>query len=74
MKNTVNISFEDINVLRKTFKNAIDIIDSLGQNSGSVIGPDVVPKETKKDKVSKYKDLLTSGARGTKPNQLKKKK
>lgn len=74
MKNTVNISFEDINVLRKTFKNAIDIIDSLGHNSGSVNGPDVVPKESKAQKVDKYKTLIGSGARARKPNHLKYKK
>ena len=70
----VIIPIQDIKCLRGHLDAIEGILQKYGHNSGSVIGPDVVPKETKKDKVSKYKNLLTSGARGTKPNQLKKKK
>lgn len=50
---------------------AIDEI--IGQGSaGSVIAPGAKPKETRKDRVNKYKNMISTGARGTKPNHLKK--
>lgn len=69
----VSIPFDDMKCLRGHLNAIEEILQKYGHNSGSVNGPDVVPKETKKDKVSKYKDLITSGLRAKKPNQLKKK-
>lgn len=39
---------------------------------GSDKAPKVSHKETKKQKVNKYKDLIASGSRAKKPNYLKK--
>lgn len=70
---TVQIPIKDLNVLRKTFKEAQDIINRLGSQLGSEETPVVVPpKESKAQKINKYKSLIGSGARGTKPNHLKK--
>jgi hypothetical protein len=75
MKNSVNISQDNINVLRETFKKAIDFLDSLGMVGElpiEVAAPKPAPKETRSQKVNKYKDLIGSGQRGKKPEYLKK--
>lgn len=67
------ISIEDLNVLRKTFRKAEEIIIRLGAEFGSEKSPNATfKKETKTQKVNKYKDLITSGKRVKKPNHLKK--
>jgi hypothetical protein len=72
---TITISVEKYNVLRKTFKQAIDIIDSLGMG-GSLASegkaPKPEPKRTKSQKINDYKKLIESGQRGKKPEYLKK--
>ena len=71
----ITISIEEYNVLRGTFEKALKIINSLGM-VGSLANdcntPKPAPKESKKQKVNKYKDLIISRQRGTKPEYLKK--
>lgn len=72
MEKQIAISIEDINVLRKTFKQAEDIINRLGAQLGSETTPESKPKETKTQKINKYSSLISSGQRAKKPNHLKK--
>lgn len=75
MQKTITISIEKYNVLRETFKQAIVIIDSLGNVKGDAIpskAPKLPSKETKTEKINKYKEMISSGTRATKPKYLKK--
>ncbi len=67
----IPIPLKDIKCLRGHLDAIEEILQKHGQNSGSIKGPDVVPKESKAQKVNKYKTLIGSGARGKKPNHLK---
>lgn len=75
MEKTITISIEKYNVLRETFKQAIEIIDSLGTVKGNAINRKALklpPKETKTEKINKYKLMISSGTRAKKPDYLKK--
>lgn len=82
MENTISFTNEEINVLRGSFQSIQEILIQKGLVGSSEIFSAPTPttqeikpkKETKSDKVKKYSDLLSSGKRGTKPNNLKKKK
>lgn len=81
MENNISFTNEEINVLRGSFQSIQEILRRKGLVwSAEILGAPVpIPqqikpkKETKSDKVKKYSELLTSGKRGTKPNNLKKK-
>lgn len=69
----VTIPIEDIKCLRGHLDAIEKIIQKHGYNSGPDSGPVVVPpKESKAQKINKYKSLIGSGARGKKPIHLKK--
>lgn len=75
MQKTITISIEKYNVLRETFEKAIVIIDSLGNVKGDAIPSKALKlpsKETKTEKINKYKQMISSGTRATKPKHLKK--
>lgn len=67
---------EKYNVLRETFKKAIEIFDSLGEEPGSDtikrVAAKLKPKETKQQGVNRYKKLIETGQRAKKPDYLKK--
>lgn len=63
---------EKYKCLREHLKKAIEIIDSPGA-VGSVTTPKPAPKKTKTQRINDYKKLIESGARGKKPDHLKKK-
>ena len=72
MKKQVEISIEEINVLRETFKQAEEIINRLvlvGSVASERKASKPAPKETKPQKVKKYVALIGSGKRVTK-NQV----
>lgn len=69
----IQLTNKEYKCLREHLDAIEKIIQKHGYNSGSNSGPVVVPqKETKAQKVNKYKTLIGSGARGKKPNHLKK--
>lgn len=69
----VPIPIEDIKCLRGHLDAIEKIIQKHGYNSGSNLDPVVVqPKQTKSEKIKKYKELIGSGERVKKPNHLKK--
>lgn len=75
MQKTIIISIEKYNVLRETFKQAIEIIDSLGNVKGDAVPSKALKlssKDSKVAKINKYKDMISSGTRATKPDYLKK--
>lgn len=75
MKTEITISIEEINVLRKTFKQAEEIINRLamvGSGASERKASKPYPKETKPQKVKKYAALIESGKRVKKPNYLTK--
>lgn len=76
MQKTITISIEKYNVLRETFEQAIQIIDSLGNNvKGDAVKNKALKlptKESKAAKINKYKEMISSGTRATKPKHLKK--
>lgn len=76
MSQTVQIPIEQYKCLRGHLEEAAKIFNSLGIPVGGLVAenetPARVPKETKSQKVNKYKDLISSGARGKKPKHLKK--
>ena len=75
MQKTITISIENYNVLRETFEQAIKIIDSLGNVKGDALQSKALrlsTKDLKAAKINKYKDMISSGTRATKPNHLKK--
>lgn len=69
----ITITVEQYKYLREHLNQAMQILDSLGID-GSVTAPKQVPKQTKRERIDKYKELITSGARAKKPEHLKKKK
>lgn len=75
MKDTITISIEEYNVLRGTFKKAIDFLDNLGKvgsESSERKTPKPKPKETKQQGIDRYKKLIETGSRVKKPEYLKK--
>lgn len=75
MKNTLNISKDNINVLRGTLMKAVEILDSLGMVgglAGESKAPKPEPKRTKSQRINDYKKLIESGERVKKPEYLKK--
>lgn len=75
MQKTIIIPIEKYNVLRETFEKAIDIIDSLCSVKGDAIPSRALKlpsKDSKAAKINKYKEMISSGTRATKPKHLKK--
>lgn len=72
MDKTVTITIEEYKCLRECLDQAIKILDSLGID-GSVTAPKSVSRETKAQKINKYKNLIGSGQRVKKPDYLKNK-
>ena len=75
MQKTIIIPIEKYNVLRETFEKAIDIIESLGSVKGDAIPSRALKlpsKDSKAAKINKYKEMISSGTRATKPKHLKK--
>ena len=75
MQKTITISIEKYNVLRETFEKAIIIIDSLSNVKGDAVPSKALKlpsKESKAAKINKYKEMISSGTRATKPKHLKK--
>lgn len=72
MQKTVTISLEQYKCLRECLDQATKILDSLGID-GSVTAPKSLKKESKAERVNKYKNLIGSGTRIKKPEHLKKK-
>ncbi len=66
----ITLTSEQYKCLRKHLA-AIEEIIGLG-STGSVIAPGAKPKETRKDRIERYKSMISTGARGTKPGHLKK--
>lgn len=75
MAKTITIPMETYKCLRGHLEKANEIFNSLGM-VGSLASehkaPKPAPKETKTQKVNKYKNLIGSGQRGLKPEHLKK--
>ena len=72
MQKTIIIPIEKYNVLRETFEKAID---SLGSVKGDAIPSRALKlpsKDSKAAKINKYKEMISSGTRATKPKHLKK--
>lgn len=70
----VTIPIEDIKCLREHLDAIESIIQKHGEHNTELKKSSVaVPRETKAQKINKYKDLITSGLRGKKPNHLKNK-
>ncbi len=75
MQKTIIIPIEKYNVLRETFEQAILIIDSLGNVKGDALPSKALKlpsKDSKAAKINKYKEMISSGTRATKPKHLKK--
>lgn len=73
MDKKITITVEQYKCLREHLNQAMQILDSLGID-GSVTTPKPVKRETKAERVNKYKNLIGSGIRAKKPEHLKKKK
>jgi hypothetical protein len=73
MSKVVQIPIEKINVLREALKTIDEILGSslAGSITTERSTSKAKPRETKSQKVSNYKDLLTKGERVKKPNHLK---
>jgi len=72
---TITIPLETYKCLRGHLEQANEIFKSLGMVGSvesKIDAPKSAPKETRTQKVNKYKDLIASGKRGTKPDYLKK--
>lgn len=68
----VTFPIEDIKCLREHLDAIESIIQKHGEHNTELKKSSVaVPRETKTQKINKYKDLITSGLRGKKPNHLK---
>ena len=70
-KETITISIETYKCLRGHLEKANEIFNSLGE-IGSVKPPKTAPKETKKQGIDRFKNLIESGQRAKKPDYLKK--
>lgn len=75
MKNTITITIEQYKCLRGHLIKANEIFNSLSL-AGSITSErstsKAKPRESKSQKVNKYKDFITKGERVKKPNDLKK--
>lgn len=70
----VVLNANDIKCLREHLDAIESIIQKHGEHNTELKKSSVaVPRETKTQKINKYKDLITSGLRGKKPNHLKNK-
>jgi ethanolamine utilization cobalamin adenosyltransferase len=76
MKDVITIPRKQYECLRGHLEEAAKIFNSLGIPVGSLSvkdkAPNREPKETKTQKVNKYKKLIESGQRVKKPDHLKK--
>jgi hypothetical protein len=70
-KETITIPLETYKCLREHLIKANELFSSLS-GGGSLKAPKTEPRENKKDKVNKYKSLITTGIRVKKPDHLKK--
>lgn len=77
MQKTITIPVKELNVLRKTFNDALLIINSLGSEQRGVASEGRLssskPRETKQQGINKYKKLIETGERVKKPDYLKSK-
>lgn len=72
---TITIPLETYKCLRGHLEKANEIFNSLGMAGGLASEskpPKPEPKETRSQKINKYKDLIGSGQRVKKPEHLKK--
>jgi hypothetical protein len=72
---TITIPLEQYKCLRGHLEKANEIFKSLGvvgSNASERKASELPPKETKPQKINKYKELIASGKRVTKPNHLRK--
>lgn len=72
---TLVVSSEKYKCLREHLRQANEIFKSLGMDgrlASECDAPKPLPKETKPQKINKYKMMISNGQRGTKPNYLKK--
>ena len=75
MVKTITIPLETYKCLRGHLEKANEIFNSLGMVGGltdEVITSKPEPKETRSQKINRYKDLIGSGERVRKPAHLKK--
>ena len=75
MQKSIIIPIEKFNVLRETFEQAIEIIDSLGNVKGNAVSGKALrlpSKDSKAARINKYKEMISNGTRATKPKHLKK--
>ena len=70
-KETITISIETYKCLRENLEKANEIFNSLGENESEKT-PKTAPKETKKQGIDRFKNLIESGQRAKKPDYLKK--
>lgn len=76
MKNTITITVEQYKCLRGHLDAIEEILSGTGMVGGLVIKskiPKPIPKETKAQRVERYKKLIESGHRAKKPDHLKRK-
>ena len=71
MEKQITISRKEINVLRETLKKAEEILNRFGR-LGSEVASKPAPRESKTQRINKYKELITTGTRVKKPDHLKK--
>ena len=71
MEKQITISRKEINVLRETLRRAEEILNRFGMD-GSEKPPKPEPRQTKTQRINKYKELITTGKRVKKPDHLKK--
>lgn len=72
---TVVVSSEQYKCLREHLRQANEIFKSLGMDgrlASEREAPKPSPKETKPQKINKYKMMISNGIRVKKPNHLKK--
>ena len=75
MSTAISLTTEQYKCLREHLKAIELIINGNGGNGSKTserIAPIEPPKESKSQKVNKYKNLISSGERVKKPNHLKK--
>jgi hypothetical protein len=77
MQKTITIPIKELNVLRKTFNEALLIINSLGGEQRGVSSESrsssSKPRETKRQAINNYKNKIALGERVKKPDYLKSK-
>lgn len=75
MSKMIKIPEEEYNVLRETFNKGLELLSRFGLAGNEVLTNRVSskkPKQTKQQGIEKYKNLISSGSKITKPNHLKK--